>query len=175
MNKKGAGRELTFLIAFIVIVLTSVSVVYTVSVFGNKDYGISDVRAEIFANRIKDCIEENKVDFLVNPEAFDLFDKCYLNKTSLEELDYYFAVYIKENNKLVEKSSYGNLIFKERCELIFNSGKEIDNYPFCLRKPDKKEADLKEGELRIIVGIREDNDEKKKTINPEKVGGLLDV
>lgn len=151
-SKKGMGREMVFIVAFAIIVLSSIAVVYVVSVYNNKDFGMSDARAEIIKERLKECIEDENIDF----SDFNI-SKCHLSKTALEKASFYIGFFTKENNKWEEKKIYGDGGFKERCEFVFVQSKKPENYPSC--------EQWNNDQVKIIIGIKEDNDKINKGVN----------
>lgn len=167
MNKKGLGRELVFFVAFIIIVLTSVAVVYVTSVYNNKDFGMGNALSRVLKERLADCIEEKETSDLSD---FEVFSECHLSRESLDEASYYFGFFKKEKDIWVEKKFYGDGGFRERCEYYIKQSKKPENYPFCQEYFTKTNE-----EIRILVGIRDDNDKKNKGIDAGQLGAIADV
>ena len=154
MNKK-AGEKLLSIWWVFVLVVIGVGIVSGVAIYHSKDININGVEAEVMAGKIINCIIDNGY---LNPnvlnENFDIFQECNLGKNMFGNgSDFYFSVFIFDNEELLKKISFGGLSIEKECEV--SNAVTAQYFAKCSRKDGFAIFNDKNFKIIVIGGSRQ--------------------
>jgi hypothetical protein len=130
MNKKAIEKIMTVW-WFSVWVIIIIAVVVNVAIFTTRDVEYREIDAEILANKIVLCLNQEKIDFSRDYETKDIIKECNFKINTFEEGIHSFKI-IKygENKEILKELVVGSASVFVQCEVKANA----QHYAKCYQK-----------------------------------------
>lgn len=134
MNKKG-GEKLLSVWWFFVLIVIGGGIFIGVLIYYSVDINVNEIEADILAERILNCINDNGQLNYIFDSNFDIFQKCNLNPNLFEKpSDYFFNISIYDGDVLIFNMAKGDYSFQADC--LIQEKVTANYFPKCSRKID---------------------------------------
>lgn len=143
LNNKKAGERYLSPWMILIWIIVGVAIVISVLIFYSVKLDVREKESEILIVRIADCLVEDG--YLRNLDAFDVFADCNIEKSVIENGNYYLKVSFSDNQ---EDILAGVKNFETLCGLENSEG---DDFPRCSKKRIYALKDGEKLEIEILA------------------------